>query len=259
MGLGRSTAVVLGRSSLGESDRIVTFFSRGFGKVRGVARSARRLRSRFGSALEPFTLGDLVFFDTGRSDLVRIDHFDIVRPFDRLREDLGRLGGAAWIVECVGRLTAERDANPALFGLLVRALRSVEAGIPSSRVTVAFGLRFVDALGHRLRVEACVGCGRPAAALPPVVSIDVDAGGVLCAACGGGRRGAVRVAAGTVAALKRLRGLAWAEATTARLGRAERELRDLLETHVVRLAGQPIRTSRFIREIGRAAAPGGEP
>ena len=40
MGLGRSAAVVIGSFPLGESDRVVTFFSRDVGRVRGVARAA---------------------------------------------------------------------------------------------------------------------------------------------------------------------------------------------------------------------------
>src|SRR2546425_1025312 len=113
MGLGKSAAVVIGSFPLGESDRLVTFYSRDFGKIRGVAKAARRMRSRFGSALELCTLGELVFFDTGRSELVRIDHFDITRPFNRLRENLETLAQAAWIVECMARLTAERDRHVA--------------------------------------------------------------------------------------------------------------------------------------------------
>src|SRR5437762_3226028 len=71
MALGKSAAVVIGSFDLGESDRVITFYSREYGKVRGVAKASRRMRSRFGGALELFTLGQLVFFDTGRSDLVR--------------------------------------------------------------------------------------------------------------------------------------------------------------------------------------------
>jgi len=112
--LGKTAAVVIGSFPLGESDRIVTFYSRDFGKIRGVAKSARRMRSRFGSALELCTLGELVFFDGGRSELVRIDHFDITRPFDRVREDLDRLAQAAWMIECVARLTGERDRHVAI-------------------------------------------------------------------------------------------------------------------------------------------------
>src|SRR5438128_367658 len=95
MALGKSAAVVIGSFDLGESDRVITFYSREYGKVRGVAKASRRMRSRFGGALELFTLGQLVFFDTGRSELVRVDHFDVLEPFAALRTDLERLGRAA--------------------------------------------------------------------------------------------------------------------------------------------------------------------
>src|SRR5258706_2445565 len=120
MALRKSNAMVIGSFPLGESDRVVTFYSRDHGKIRGVAKAARRPRSRFTGALELFTLGELVFFDTGKSDLVRIDHFDVLHPLARLRDDLDRLGHASWIVECVGRLTADRDPHVGLFALLAR-------------------------------------------------------------------------------------------------------------------------------------------
>jgi DNA repair protein RecO (recombination protein O) len=251
MALGKSAAVVIGSFPLGESDRIVTFFSREYGKVRGVARAARRLRSRFGGALELLTLGQLVFFDSGRSDLVQVDHFDVLRPFDGVRTDLTRLGQAAWVAECVGRLTADRDPNVALYGLLVRALRSIEAGTPPRQVAVAFGVRCVDTLGHRLRTDACVLCARRSPLEQGMVAIDVEAGGVVCESCARATGDAIRVDASTVTALRRLRTQSWEEATQARLGRTESELHGLLDRQVARLIGQPTRTSRFVREVER--------
>src|SRR3990167_5133317 len=144
MGLGRSAAIVIGSFPIGESDLVVTFYSREHGKIRGVAKAARRVRSRFGGALEMFTLGELIFFDTGRSDLVRVDHFDIVRPFVGVREHLERLGQGAWAAEFVARLTADRDPHPALFALLVRSLRALESNSRPPRVAACFALRAVD-------------------------------------------------------------------------------------------------------------------
>jgi DNA repair protein RecO (recombination protein O) len=254
MGLGKTAAVVLGGFPLGETDRAVTFFSREFGKIRGVARAARRLRSRFTGALELLTLGELVFFDTGRSELVRIDHFDVQEPFERLRADLDRLGQAAWMAECVLRLTADRDPNVAVYGLLVRALRSLQGGAAARQVAVVFGLRCVEALGHRLRTDACVACGRRIAVERGPVAIDPEAGGTLCPACGDGARDAVRIAPGSLVALRRLRTLSWAEAAAAGPGRATDELRELLDMQVTRLIGQPTRTTRFVRELERFSA-----
>src|SRR5262245_40973087 len=161
MALHRTDGIVMRRRNLGESDRIVEFYTHDYGKVRGVARAARRPRSRFGSALETFTLGRLLFFDTGRSGLVRVDHFDILHSFVAVREHLARLGRGAWVLECVDRLSGERDPHPTLYGLVVRALRALEAGAADpERVAACFALRAVDLLGHRPRIDHCVGCGR---------------------------------------------------------------------------------------------------
>jgi DNA repair protein RecO (recombination protein O) len=253
MAIERTTAVVVGSFPLGESDRVVTFFTRRFGKVRGVARAARRLRSRFGSALELFTLGELVFFDGGRSELVQVDHFDIVRPFERVRNDLHRLGQSAWMAECVTRLTADRDPSPPLWALLLTALGLVDSGASPDRVAVIFGARSIDVLGHRLRTDGCVACGRGRFAGEETVALDVEAGGTLCPSCARVTGQAITVGAATVVALRRLRTMGWDDALSARLGPAERELRRLLEAQVTSLIGQPTRASRFIREVARGA------
>ena len=246
MGLGASPAVVVGSFPLGESDRVVTFFTREFGRLRGVAKAARRLRSRFGGALELFTLGELVFFDTGRSELARIDHFDVTQPFARLRENLEALGEAAWIVEIVARTTGERDRQPALYGLLVRALRAMEVAPRPARVAVCFGVRCLDVLGHRPRLDRCVECGR----VYPFPRPSVGEAGLVCEGCRPGVD-AVPVAAATVAAFTRLRAVRWDEAIAAPVGRAGPELRAVLDTQLSRLIGQPTRSGRFIREVHR--------
>jgi DNA repair protein RecO (recombination protein O) len=256
MPLEKTQAVVIGRRGLGESDRLVTFYSRQFGKIRGVARAARRPRSRFGSALEPFTLGELVFFDTGRSDLLRVDQFDIVEPFTRIREDLERFAHASWIVECVARLTAEQDRHSALWGLLVRGLRAVAGPGRPPGAALCFGVRCVDLLGHGLRLDRCVGCGRIAPFPRP--HLDLDAGGLICAVCEREASSALPVSAAAVAALERLRALRWEEAVTLPLGRTEPELAAVLDAHVSRLIGQPTRTPRFLRELRRLSSGGRE-
>jgi len=252
MALGRSAAVVIGSFPLGESDLLVTLFSRQHGKVRGVARSARRMRSRFSGALEVFTLGELIFFEGGRGDLVQIDHFDIVRPFARLREDLQRLGQAAWMAECVGRLTAERDPHPVVYGLLVRALATIEAGGPPARAAAAFGVRCVDALGHRLRLDRCVACGTRSRA-GGGAAVDVVGGGVVCGRCAAATPGALVASPGGLQALRWLRACSWPEAMASALPPVESELRQLLDAHVAHLSGHPARASRFLREVDKLA------
>jgi DNA repair protein RecO (recombination protein O) len=249
MALSKTQGIVIGRRALGESDRLVDFYTRDHGRVRGVAKSARRPRSRFGSALELFTLGELVFFDTGRSELVRVDHFDIVHPFLRVREHLERLGQGAWVVECLTRLTADRDPQPALFGLVLRSLRALEGGARPQRVANCFGLRAVDFLGHRPRIDRCIDCGR---VYPfPGAGLDVLAGGLLCATCGTGAD-ALDLSGAAVGLLKRLRTLGWDESIRLPLAPdLDAELAATVEGVMGRLIGSLPRASRFLAQTRR--------
>jgi len=181
MALHRTPALVIGRRALGESDRLVEFYTRDFGKLRGVARAARRPRSRLAGALEPFRVGLLVFFDSGRGDLVRVDHFDADRPFARLCAELERLGRGAWAVECVARLSADRDPQPALYRLLVRGLAALDGSPRPAWATVCFAARAVDLLGHRPQLDQCGTCRRP---YPfEEAALDVAGGGLVCGRC----------------------------------------------------------------------------
>ena len=249
MALHKTQGIVVGRRALGESDRLVEFYTRDHGRVRGVAKSARRPRSRFGSALELFTLGELVFFDTGRSELVRVDHFDIVHPFVRVHEHLERLGQGAWVVECLTRLTADRDPQPALFGLVLRSLRALEGGARPQRVASCFGLRAVDLLGHRPRIDRCIDCGR---LYPfPGAGLDVLAGGLLCADCGRGAD-ALDLSGAAVGLLKRLRTLGWDESIRLPLAPdLDAELAATVEGVMGRLIGSLPRASRFLAQTRR--------
>lgn len=257
MPLQKTQGVVIGRRALGESDRLVTFYTREFGKVRGVAKSARRPRSRFGSGLELFTQGQLLFFETERSGLVQVDHFDIVHPFVGVREDLERLGQGAWVVECLDQLSADRDPHAALYGLLVRTLCALEATSRPSRAAFCFALRAVEFLGHRLRLDRCLGCGR---SFSGPARLDFSVGGLLCAACAPTGRDGIALSAPAVRGLRRLRTLSWAEALNAPIpGPLEGEMAGALEAQIVRLMGHSPRSGRFLTQTRDLLASGGRP
>ena len=74
-----SEAVVLRTWPLRESDLIVSFFTRDFGKMKGVAKAALKSRKRFGGALEPMTVARAWFVERPKQELVRLDQLEIVR------------------------------------------------------------------------------------------------------------------------------------------------------------------------------------
>ncbi|MGH7266743.1 MAG: DNA repair protein RecO [Candidatus Rokuibacteriota bacterium] len=242
MPLWRSQGIVLRARDLGEHDRLVTLYTLDLGRLTAVARGARRVRSRFGGALELFTWGDAVGFEREGRDLLRLDHFDIRRSFRRLREDLERLGQGARIVEALSRLTAERDPHAACFTLLARALRALETGWPA-RVQLAFTLRLLDLLGHRPRLDRCAGCGRSLGTAD--VAFDPVHGGATCAACRG--PGTVDLSPRALGVLRGLQRASWEARLSARIPPAvEGEAAAALDTYLVVLGGGPLRSPRFL-------------
>lgn len=254
MPLFRTQGIVLRSRDLGEYDRLVTLYTQDLGRLQTVARGARRLRSRFGGALELFTWGDAVGFEREGRELVQLDHFDIRRSFRRLREDLERLGQGARMVEALARLTAERDPSPACFALLLRALRGLEQG-PPGLVQLAFTLRLLDLLGHRPRLDRCASCQRAVGTAG--VGFDPGRGGLLCAACRRGVRGpaADAVAVGVMAALRGLQAASWEARLRARIpAPVAGEAAALLDGYLVVLGG-PLRTPRFVARTRPAVDP----
>ena len=158
------------------------------------------------------------------------------------------------ILSCVARLTADRDPNAPTFNLLVRALESVEDGARPARVAVVFGLRHVDALGHRLRTDACVACEASAVVAADRVAMDVTGGGTVCPRCAAALGGVLTISASALGVLKRLRRAGWDESMTLPFQREEVELRGLLEAQVSGLIGQSTRSARFLREVRRVSA-----
>ena len=78
MALKESEAIVLRTYPLREADLLVTFFTRNEGKVRGVARSAKKSRKRFGGALEPLTFVRAFYEDRERQELARLDALEVL-------------------------------------------------------------------------------------------------------------------------------------------------------------------------------------
>ena len=181
MPLLKTPAVVLKSRKWGDADRIVTFFTLKHGKVRGVARGARRMKSRFGSSLEPFVHCDLVLFEKPGDTLYRISQTDISHAFPSIRTSLEAITGAARLANLAGAVTADGDAVPHVFHALLEGLRAIEdSGDPV--LTAALYeleiLRFAGYLPHLDRCNACQERTNGGAWF-----FSPRAGGTVCSAC----------------------------------------------------------------------------
>ena len=78
MSLKQSEAIVLRTYPLREADLLVTLFTRAEGKVKGIARAAKKSKRRFGGALEPLTWVRAYYEDREGQELARLDSCDIL-------------------------------------------------------------------------------------------------------------------------------------------------------------------------------------
>jgi DNA repair protein RecO (recombination protein O) len=184
VGLYRDQGVVLRTIKLGETDRIVTLLTQGHGKVRAVAKGVRRPGSRFGARLEPTGHVALQLYRGRELDVVtQVETLDANRA---VREHYGLLTHAIAMLEATDQVAQERECNPALYRMLVGALRTL-ATTPAPVVAPAFFWKLLALEGFEPMLELCVRCGE---ATGPFEMIDLGEGGVVCASCGahGGRR-----------------------------------------------------------------------
>jgi DNA repair protein RecO (recombination protein O) len=174
MGLYRDDGIVLRTHKLGEADRIVSILTRGHGKVRAVAKGVRKTKSRFGARLEPPTHLQLQLYEGRELDIVT--QVDTVDHFRAIREDLDRLTRAVSMLEAADQLSLEGEANPALYQMLLGALRAL-AGHSGPLVVPGFYLKVLSLEGFGATVDACVECGRD----DDLVAFDLEGGGTRCA------------------------------------------------------------------------------
>ncbi len=158
MPLKESEAVVLRSYPLREADLLVTFFTRAEGKVRGVARSAKKSKRRFGGALEPLTLVRLYYEDRERQELARIDACDIVESPLTAAVDYPRAVALGHVAELLDELLPDREANDAIFRLTISVLRSLRAGAIWMPVTY-FELWLTRLAGFLPELGECAVCG----------------------------------------------------------------------------------------------------
>jgi DNA repair protein RecO (recombination protein O) len=189
-----SEALILRTYKLGEADRIVVFLTRDRGKKRGVAKGARRPRSRYVGALEPMTRAGVAYFEREQRELVRINYVEPTRsPMSatgRMGADstLGALGHVGYFAELIDEWAPEAHADERLFRLGSSMVDALAGGTAIDRLARYFEYWLLRLQGVYPAINACAGCGgtlREGAVMPPRDHL------FICRGCGPSANGTV--------------------------------------------------------------------
>ena len=156
--LKQSDAIVLRTYPLREADLLVTLFTREEGKIRGVARSAKKSKRRFGGALEPLTRVRAYYDQKAGQELVRLDSCDVIESPLMHAIDYERTIALSYVAEVLDGLLPEHDANDAVFRLTLSVLPHLESGSIWMPLTY-FDLWITRLMGLLPELSACIICG----------------------------------------------------------------------------------------------------
>jgi len=175
-------AIVLRHVDFRESDRVITLFTRDYGRISGLARGVRRSVRRFSGRLDLFSLAELQYRE-GRGDLVNLEGALLISAHLGIREDLFRIAWASYLSELVERLFGPGEPHPSAFELLVESLEYLgHRGALQEGVLRVLELRFLAEAGLQPELEACVNCRRPVGR-ELLFSFVVTRGGPVCERC----------------------------------------------------------------------------
>ncbi len=145
--------------SLGEADRLVSFFGRTSGRMRGVAAGARRIKNRYGSTLEILSHVQLWYIEKETRDLVRIQQCELLESFNKSQSDYELSTGLAVVSEVSEQVLPEHETAESMFRLLLLTVREIERTGAWQLPLSYFAFWSVRLGGWLPQFDRCAACG----------------------------------------------------------------------------------------------------
>ena len=244
----KAHALVIRLVDFSETSRVVTFYTREFGKLGAMAKGGRRLRGPFAGALDLLSVCRIVLIRKHSDSLDLLTEAELVKGFAPQRNSLQVLYAGYYVAELLQELTHDSDPHPQLFDITVDLLRMLEAGVDFRLVLRRFELSILRETGHMPHLNGCVSCAAGLSDSRPVLFSPV-AGGVVCSACVRSAGATVRLSAGSVKVLAVLGNAASDQWQRLQLrGALEGEVGAVTRAAVLHLVGRNLRTAQFLGE-----------
>ncbi len=226
---------------------MLTLYTRERGKVRAIAKGARRIRSRKAGHLEPFTRVTLQLAK-GR-DLLIVTQADTLDAYLPLGADLEKTGYASYAVELLDRFTYEDESeNYPVYVLLTEVLHRIATEPDPWLALRYYEIRLLDHLGYRPHLFHCARCGKEIQPVDQYVS--PLAGGVLCPECGAKEREAWKISVEVLKYLRHFQRSSYTEAKRANPSpQVQAELETLMQKYFTYLLERNLNSPAFLKKI----------
>ncbi len=242
----RVEALILQHSDWGEADRILRLFTREQGKLRAIAKGARKMKSRKAGHLEPFMRSKLMLAK-GR-DMWIVTQAEVIEPYTALRENLEATARVAYVIELLDRLTYEEGQNWQLYDLAVNTLSRLAEEKDSFVPIHYYEMRILDNVGYRPLLFECASCKKEIKAEDQFFSAEL--GGVLCPNCGARAPGSRLINMDALRYLRHFQRSSYAEALRADPSEKTRqEVETILNYYLTYILERGLNATEFLKQI----------
>jgi len=176
----KTEGIVLKSMEYQEADKIVTIFTKDYGKITAIAKGVRKTKSKFGSSLEILTHSVFLFYKGRNIDIV--SQTEILESFFSTSKEVIKFAFAANCVEVVNKLTEEREINIDLFNLLKEVLHYLRESNDPKLLTLSFKWQTMSILGYRPSLNHCCRCNKSVEDQKEM-HFNIKEGGLVCNHC----------------------------------------------------------------------------
>jgi len=246
-------AIIIRRSDYSEADRLLTVFTADQGKLRLMAKGARKTKSRKAGHLELFMHTTMQVAE-GRTWGI-ITQAQIVEAFRTLREDLDKISQAYYLAELIDKFTEEHDPNFAIFELIALTLARLNDNGPAGLFMVMryLELHLLRLTGYQPQLHLCVACNKAIQAENNYFS--AGDGGVFCPDCGAQRPQARAISLGALKVLRFLQTRPWEEAAKLQLTvPTQREVEKVLLGYISHILERRLKSVDFLKQLRQQQA-----
>jgi DNA repair protein RecO (recombination protein O) len=242
----KAAAIVIRMADFSESSRVVTMFTREFGKVAALAKGAKRLKGPFEAALDLLAACQVVFIRKSSSGLDILTEAQLQKRFKPRPGDLGSLYGGYYIAELLDALSEEYDPHPILYDEAVLALERLAGDTLLDISILCFELVILREIGQLPAFDACTSCGEPAGSASRY-GYQPSQGGLVCQNCFGEEAPSHLMSAGAAVLLRKLSDASPATLQNLMISPSQmREMRPVVNTAIAGILGRRPKTLRYL-------------
>jgi len=241
----KTEGIVLRRIDFRETSRIATFFTKDYGKVKGVLKGIRKDSKKFGSNIDKFSVNDIVYYQYRNSDLHLISHCDLKNYFFPIRQDLKRSIAANYLLELVDIIMPPEEPNRKIYTLMMNFLESLQTEKDINKLIFILQVKILILSGFQPHLDACVVSGKK---VKGKAKFSLKHGGLVSPDVKITDGPMTIISSGTIASILHIEKNSWKNCLKLGLTKTvQRESKYILNNFLVYHLGRKLKSERFIQ------------